>query len=137
MRFCVAAKLPRDADAPDHTLSNEDLRETSNDFFPIADLSVAGIHLVWLPDKIFTHLSGLENETLCWKQFEIVKSYTIFLHLGKRTYKFKMELNCPWKYPEAPISISKTSLLPPHFLLIKPIFAQAEILDKLIKELTV
>lgn len=56
MRFCIATKLPSDADAPDRTLSNEDLRETSNDFFPIADLSVAGIHLVWLPDKIFTHL---------------------------------------------------------------------------------
>lgn len=70
MRLCISTKLPGDAEAPDHTLGSEDLRETSNDFFPVANLSVAGIHLFWLLDKIATHWSGLVDEILHWKQFE-------------------------------------------------------------------
>lgn len=70
MRLCISTKLPGDAEAPDHTLGSEDLRETSKDFFPVANLSVAGIHLFWLLDKIATHWSGLVDEILHWKQFE-------------------------------------------------------------------
>lgn len=64
MRPCVSTKLRGDAEVPDHTLGSEDLRETSNDFFLIANLSVAGIHLFWLLNKIATHCSGLVDEIL-------------------------------------------------------------------------
>lgn len=73
MRFCISNKLPVVTDAPDQTQSSGGQKETSNNHFPVANLSLAGIRLVWLLDKISTHLAALESETMWQKQPENCK----------------------------------------------------------------